>query len=92
MGKLPKYPLIKITGHYNLPSLKEFHPKIQTNHRAHIRKLTSHQTSHLECSSIENHAALSQTYFFESTHRRPSALKAFRTTIEVVPLTMHARL
>ena len=90
--QITKIPLIKITGHYNLPSVKKFRPGIQTNRRAHIRKLTSHQTSHLECSSIKNHTASSQMYFFDSTHRRPSALKAFQTTIEVLPLRRRAHL
>ena len=71
-----RIPLDKTMGHYNLPLLKEFRPRIQTNQRAQTRKLKSYQTSHLNCSSIENHAVSSQTYLFKLAHRSHRALKA----------------
>ena len=76
-AQITKIPLIRITGHYNLPSLKEFRLGIQTNHRAQARKPISYQTSFSTQSSYENYAVLPQTYLLKSAHRSHRALKAY---------------
>ena len=53
--QITRIPFYIITGHYNLPPLKEFRLGIQISHRAQTWKLKSYQTSHLNYSLIENH-------------------------------------